>query len=419
VPRRLLIDLAPLRVSADFRRLFYGQTVSMVGSQLTVVAIAFQVYSRTGSSFQVGAVSLVQLLPFVAGTLVGGALGDVLDRRRVLVLASLLLAACSGGLALNALAGRHASVVAIYLVTPLAAGLSGVCSTAITAAVPSLVPAGHLTASYATMQVIDQVGMVAGPAASGVLIAAIGLAWLYAIDSLTFLWAAAFLWRMAASPPRRAPALRGRVAVLDGFRYLRGRQVLQGAYLVDLFATVFGLPRAVFPALAHTAFHGGPVTLGFLYATPAAGALAGSLTSGWLSAIRRQGRAVLVAVAFWGAAITAFGFARALWIALALLVIAGWADVVSAVLRSAIIQTVVEERYRSRLSGLQMAVVEGGPRVGDLESGVAATAVSPRFSVVSGGVLCLLGTVVVAALLPGFRRFDRTRRSESDSTDTT
>jgi MFS family permease len=419
VPRRLLIDLAPLRVSADFRRLFYGQTVSMVGSQLTMVAIAFQVYSRTGSSFQVGAVSLVQLLPFVAGTLVGGALGDVLDRRRVLVLASLLLAACSGGLALNALAGRHASVVAIYLVTPLAAGLSGVCSTAITAAVPSLVPAGHLTASYATMQVIDQVGMVAGPAASGVLIAAIGLAWLYAIDSLTFLWAAAFLWRMAASPPRRAPALRGRVAVLDGFRYLRGRQILQGAYLVDLFATVFGLPRAVFPALAHTAFHGGPVTLGFLYATPAAGALAGSLTSGWLSAIRRQGRAVLVAVAIWGAAITAFGFARALWIALALLVIAGWADVVSAVLRSAIIQTVVEERYRSRLSGLQMAVVEGGPRVGDLESGVAATAVSPRFSVVSGGVLCLLGTVVVAALLPGFRRFDRTRRSESDSTDTT
>jgi MFS family permease len=405
VLRRLLIDLGPLRASSDFRRLFYAQTVSMVGSQLTVVAIAFQVYSLTGSSLQVGAVSLAQLVPFVAGTLVGGAAADTMDRRRVMVVASGLLGACSSGLAFNALAGRQASLVALYLITALAAGLSGVLSTATTAAVPSLTDAEDLTASFATMQVIDQFGMVAGPAVGGVLIAVIGLPWLYGIDSLTYLWAVTFLWRMDLSHPRTATEVPGLRSVVDGLRYLRGREVLQGVYLVDLCATVFGLPRAVFPALAHTVFHGGPVVLGFLYAAPAAGALVGSLVSGWLGAVRRQGRAVLVAVAAWGAAIVAFGFARVLWIALALLVIAGWADVISAVLLSTIIQSAVREQYRSRVSGLQMAVVEGGPRLGDLESGALATFVSPRFSVVSGGILSLIGTAVVAALLPGFRRY--------------
>ena len=403
--RRFLIDIRPLRASGDFRRLFFAQTVSMVGSQLAVVAVAFQVYSLTGSSLQVGAVSLAQLGPYVIGTLAGGALADSIDRRRVLVVVSLLLAVCSAGLAFNAAAGGGASVVAIYLVTALAAGLAGVVSTATTAAVPSLVAKEDFTASFATMQVIDQVGMVAGPATGGVLIAALGLPWLYGIDSLTFLWAAGFLWSMTASASPSGSG-DGRVrSVLDGLRYLRGRHVLQGAYLVDLCATVFGMPRAVFPALAHTVFHGGPVTLGVLYATPAAGAVVGTLTSGWLAGIRRQGRAVLLAVTAWGAAITALGFARALWIALALLVVAGWADVISAVLRSTIVQTVVHDEYRSRVSGLQMAVVEGGPRLGDLESGALASAVSPQFSIVSGGLLCIVGTVVLARLLPGFRTY--------------
>lgn len=405
--RRFLIDLGPLRSSDDFRRLFYAQTVSMVGSQLTVVAIAYQVYALTGSSLQVGAVSLAQLVPFVGGTLAGGSLADTVDRRRVMGVTSVVLAASSAGMGLNAVAGPHASLVAIYLITACAAGLSGVLSTATTAAVPSLVAVDQLAASYATMQVIDQVGMVAGPALSGVMIASIGLPWLYAFDSLTFLWAAGFLWRMTRAVPARASGAPGLRSIVEGFRYLRGRQVLQGAYLVDLCATLFGLPRAVFPALTHTVFHGGPAVLGILYASPAAGALAGSLTSGWLGSIRRPGRAVLFAVALWGATITAFGFASTLWLALALLVVAGWVDVISAVLRSTIVQSVVHEEYRSRISGLQMAVVEGGPRLGDLETGAVANAVSPQFSVVSGGILCLVGTAALALLLPGFRRSRR------------
>jgi MFS family permease len=299
VTRRFLIDLTPLRASPDFRRLFTGQVISMIGSQLTVVAIAFQVYSLTRSSLQVGAVSLAQLVPFVAGTLAGGAISDAVDRRWVLVVTSSLLALASGGLAVNAL-GPHASVLTIYLVTAVAAGLSGVVATAATATVPSLVTADQLTPAYATMQVIDQVGLVVGPALSGLLIAALGLPWLFGIDALTFLWTAWFMWRMAAVVtvvPTRRPGVR---SVLEGLGYLRGRQELQGTYLVDLCATVFGLPRALFPALARTVFHEGPDVLGILYAAPAAGALAGSLTSGWVNSVRRQGRAVLIAVLTWG-----------------------------------------------------------------------------------------------------------------------
>ena len=404
---RFLIDLTPLRASRDFRRLFAGQAVSMIGSQLTVVAIAFQVYSLTRSSLQVGAVSLAQLAPFVAGTLAGGAIGEAVDRRRLLVVSSSLLALASAGLALNALPRSHASVLVIYLVTAVAAGLSGLVATAATAAVPSLVTANQLTPAYATMQVVDQVGMVIGPALSGLLIAGLGLPWLYVIDALTFLWTAAFMWRMAAVVPVEPGPRPGLRSVLEGLGYLRGRQELQGACLIDLCATVFGLPRALFPALTRTVFNGGPATLGLLYAAPAAGALTGSLTSGWLDSVRRQGRAVLIAVATWGAIIVAFGFARALWVALILLSTAGWADVISAVLRSTIVQTAVTESYRSRISGVQMAVVEGGPRLGDLESGAVATAVSTQFAIVSGGVVCAFGALAVALLLPGFRRYRR------------
>jgi hypothetical protein len=192
-----------------------------------------------------------------------------------------------------------------------------------------------------------------------------------------------------------------------GFRYLRGRQVLQGVYLIDLNAMVFGMPRALFPALAASAFRGGASTLGFLYAAPAAGALAGALTTGWLERIRRQARAVVAAVCVWGAAIVAFGVVHLLGAALALLAVAGWADVISAVLRSAILQTSVPEAFRSRISSVQIAVVEGGPRLGDLESGAVASLVSTEFAIISGGLACVAGAILLASRLSGFRHYDR------------
>jgi predicted MFS family arabinose efflux permease len=190
----------------------------------------------------------------------------------------------------------------------------------------------------------------------------------------------------------------------EGLRYLRTRQALQGVYLIDINAMVFGMPRALFPAMADTIFHGGTITLGFLYAAPGIGAFVGALTTGWVTHLRRQGWTVIIAVVFWGVAIAVFGFVDTLWIALVLLAIAGWADVISAVVRNTILQTSIPERFRSRMSSIQMAVVQGGPRLGDLESGAVATVTSVEFAVVSGGLACIAGAAIIGALMPLFRR---------------
>ncbi len=406
VPNRIFIDLGPLRESRGFRLLFAGQFVEVFGSQLAAVAIPFQVYDLTRSSLQVGLVSLAQLLPLIAGALIGGSLGDALDRRLIIVAASVLLALTTGGLAVNAVAA-HPSLAAVYLVSAAAAGLAGVASTASNAAVPALVAPRHLVAAYAATQVVDQVGLVVGPALAGVLIDAVQLPWVYAATAVIYLLTALAAARMPAIPPVPEAGRPGLGAIVAGLRYLRGRQAMEGAYLIDVNAMVFGMPRALFPALAVSVFHGGARTLGYLYAAPAAGALIGALTTGWLARVHRQAWAVIVAVVVWGAAIVAFGLVHVLWAALALLAVAGWADVISAVLRSTILQTSTSEEYRSRVSAVQIAVVTGGPRLGDLEAGAVATLVSTEFSIVSGGLACIAGAAALAGLLPGFRRYDR------------
>jgi MFS family permease len=417
VARRILIDLDPLRGSRDFRLLFGGQLVGMFGTQLTMVAIPFEVYELTRSSLQVGAVSLAQLIPLVVGALIGGSVGDAVDRRLVLIVTSVVLAVTSGALALNATLA-HPSVLAIYLVSAVAAGFGGVYSTACSSAVPSIVKARHLVAAFATMQVVDQVGMVVGPALSGLLISAIHLQWVFSVDALTYVLTTLTVILMSAIPPGPGPATErpGLGSIREGLRYIRRRQVLVGAYLIDINAMVFGAPRALFPALALSVFHGGPRTLGFLYAAPAAGALLGAVTTGWLDRIRRQGWAVILAVCAWGAAITAFGLVHVLWAALCLLAVAGWSDVISAVLRTTILQTSVPNAFRTRIASVQIAVVEGGPRLGGFESGVVGTAVSTEFSIVSGGLACVAGAVLLARGLPHFRRFEPTAGLD-DGTD--
>jgi predicted MFS family arabinose efflux permease len=400
---RVFINLSPLRASRDFRLLFAGMLVSMVGSQLTAVAVPFQVYALTRSSLQVGAVSAAQVVPLIAGALVGGSIADSMDRRRLLAAASAVLAVTSGALAVNATLG-HPSLVAVYLVAALAAGLGGVVSTAVQAVVPALVGQDSLVAAFASMQIVDQVGMVAGPALSGLLIAGIGVSWVYACDAATFVVVTMTALALSARPPAQEDGTPESASILGGFRYLRRRQTLQGAFLIDLAATVFGQPRALFPALAASVFGGGPKTLGLLYAAPGAGALAGALTSGRLDRVRRQGWAVVWAVAVWGAAIAAFGVVHLLWAALVLLAVAGWADVLSAVLRTTIVQSSVPEWVRARISALEIATVEGGPQAGNLEAGAVAGLVSTEFAVVSGGIASIIGAVLVAGLRPSFRR---------------
>ncbi|HEY1444171.1 MAG TPA: MFS transporter [Acidimicrobiales bacterium] len=405
MPGRILVDTTPLRESRDFRLLFIGQLVSMLGTQLTVVAIPYQVYSMTHSSLQVGAISLAQLFPFLAGALAAGPIGDAADRRPMMIWTGVVLTVTSAAMAVNA-AVAHPSLVALYVISALASGFYGFSSTARMASVPGMVAKAQMSAALAMMQIEFQLGTIIGPALSGILLA-IGLPLVYALDSLSFVVAVATAILLRPIPPAHdAGGLSVWQSTKEGLRYLRTRQALQGVYVIDINAMVFGMPRALFPAMAETIFHGGTITLGFLYAAPGVGAFVGALTTGWVAHLRRQGWTVIIAVVIWGVAITVFGFVDTLWFALVLLAIAGWADVISAVVRNTILQTSIPERFRSRMSSIQMAVVQGGPRLGDLESGAVATATSVEFAVVSGGLACIAGAAIIGAVMPVFRRHE-------------
>ena len=412
MPNRILMDLGPLRDSRDFRLLFAGQMVNMLGNQLTVVAIPFQVYELTRSSLQVGAVSLAQVVPLVIGALVGGAAGSAVARRILMIATSLVIAMTSGALAVNACLG-HSSLLVIYVASALGAGAGGAYSTACSSVTPSLVTPGRLLAAFATMQVVEQVGMVGGPAVSGLLLELIHLQWVFALDAISSLAVAMTAARMTALSSAASGERQRHPRFREGLGAIRRDHVLLAAYLIDLNAMVFGAPTSLFPALNHAVFGGRPSTLGFLYAAPGAGALLGALTTGWLDRIRRQGVAIVVAVCGWGAAIVAFGLVRTLWVALVVLAVAGWADVISAVLRTTVLQTHAGEALRSRIASVQMAAVEGGPRLGGFESGALATATTTEFSVVAGGLAAIGGALIIGAALPGFRRYRRPDAPES------
>jgi MFS family permease len=401
--RRLFVDVTPLRRSRDLRALVASQAVSVLGSQMTAVAVFYQVYSRTHSSLDVGLVSLAMLAPMLAGALYGGAVADHADRRRLLMVVSIGSAATSAGLAINA--SRSPALWPLFLCPAVGAGLATFAGSAQGAVVPNLVERSEVPAANAMFQAIFQLGLVAGPALAGLLIAATGPRAVFVIDAVSFGVAAVGAWAIRPQPPgngdQRPPGLRSIVA---GIRFLRGRQAIQGALLIDVNATVLGMPKALFPAMAVGTFAGGAVTLGLLYAAPGAGALCGALTSGWVGRISQQGRAVTIAVIIWGLAIAGFGWTRWLPAALALLAIAGYADVVSAVLRSTIVQLAVPDALRGRMTGLHLALVTGAPRLGDLEAGAVAAGFGDTISVVSGGLGCVAGALVIAQLMPGFRR---------------
>jgi len=403
--RHVLLDLTPLRRSRDYRALIAGLGISVLGNQLTTVAVPFQVYAITRSSLVVGLVSLAQLFPLIFGSLLGGSLVDAVDRRKLLIVVELIGAAASAGLAVNADVGP--ALWPLFVFPALTASLSGIDSSARNAMLPGLVGMDLLPASNAIFQSLFQTGAIVGPAVAGLLLAGAGVHWIYWIDAVSYLAALSAAVLIAPQPPSASPGTvvrPGWRSTLEGLRFVRRTQQVQGAYLIDLNAMVFGMPRALFPALAATAFGGGATTVGLLYSAPGTGALLGALTSGCVGRVRRQGIAVIGAVLLWGLAITGFGLMRWLPAALVLLAVAGWADVLSAVFRNTMIQLAGPDGMRGRLMGVQMAVVAGGPRLGDLEAGAVASAFGDTVSVVSGGLACIAGALLVAWTLPGFSR---------------
>jgi MFS family permease len=376
-----------------------------MGRQLTVVAVPYQVYQLTGSVFLVGALGIAQLVPLLLTSIVGGALVDSVDRRRLLVIAQLASMLTAVGLAINA-AMAAPSVWLIFALSAVNAGFSAIDSPARSASLPTLVGRHLLPASLALTQTVANVAKTLGPAIGGLLIAQTSLSLTYSLEAIAFGLGSLLMIRVGELRPEGGGRQFGLESIKEGFRFLRDRRVLQANFVIDLNAMIFGMPQALFPVIGETVLGGDASTVGLLYAAPGAGALLGAVSSGWVGAIKRQGRAVVVAVIIWGAAIAAFGLVTSVWLAVALLAIAGGADVVSAVFRTTILQLAVPDRLRGRLSSVQIAVVAGGPRLGDFEAGAVAAVTGPQFSVVSGGLMCILGAIFIARKVPEFDQYE-------------
>ena len=408
---RITVDIRPLRECRDFRRLWFGTGISAIGSQITTVAIPFQVYEITDSTAVVGLLGLVAVVPLLTVPLYAGAVADSVDRRKLLLLSDVALLLVTAGLLANALLPSP-SVPFLFGAEVLGMAAYGVQRPARNALIPRLVPRDLFSAAIAVEDVVSNLARVGGPALAGLLIAVVGLAGAYALDLATFGASLVAIFLLPPAPPAEGIERASLRSIAEGFRYVRTKQALLGIFLVDTNAMIFGMPSALFPAFAED-LGGGPTTVGFLYAAPSAGALAASLLSGWVGQVRRQGLGVCVAAGLWGVAIAAFGFATSIWFALVMLAAAGAADYVSALLRSTILLAATPDSMLGRLTGIELAQVASAPAIGNFEAGIVASLVSVRFSIVSGGMLCIGGTVLLAFLLPALVRYD-SRKPHAD-----
>jgi MFS family permease len=411
---RFAVDVTPLRDNIAFRWLFIGQAVSVAGTQVTQVAIPLQIYALTRSSLDVGLVGLAALVPLLFFGLWGGAVADAVDRRKLVIVTSAGSGAISTLLVVQAVLDLR-QVWLLYSCVAVQSAFFALDSPARRAMLPQLVPAEQIAAANNLSFAVFNFGVIAGPLVAGLLVGTFGFASAYGFDVASFALAfLAVLFRLPALPPAAGAAKAGLASVLEGLAFLKGRHVILMTFALDIVAMVFGMPRALFPAIAVHQFHGGLETAGWLYAAPAVGALLASLSGGWMSRVHRQGLSVVWAILVWGAAITFFGFSHSLLLGLLFLAIAGAADTVSAVFRSTILQSVVPDGMQGRLSGIFIVVVGGGPRLGDLEAGGAATLAGTTFSVVSGGIACIVLTLVLAGAVPAFVKYDSRRTGKKD-----
>jgi len=398
----VLLDLTPLRRHRDFRRLFVGQLVSLLGSMITNVAVPYQVFQLTGSSLWVGLLGVVQLVPLLLFGLWGGAYADAMDRRRLLIGAELSLAGISLGLALNARL-EHPSVAVIFVMTGLMSAVNGFHRPTLEAMAPRLVERDELPATAALASLRGSVGTIAGPALGGFCIAHLGTSATYLLDVASFVVSLVALGGMAAMPPAAEAAEPGLRSIVEGLNYARRRPELIGTYVVDIVAMTFAMPTALFPAMAQA--WGGATAAGWLYAAMPVGSFVTTLLSGWTKHVARRGAAVILAAALWGVAVVLLGQVHSLAGALVCLALAGAADMVSALFRMTIWNETIPSHLRGRLAGVEMISYMTGPLLGNARAGWLASARSLRFSIVSGGVICVLGVLACIPILPAFWRY--------------
>jgi ENTS family enterobactin (siderophore) exporter len=400
---QLVIDVTPLRRSRDFRWLYSGRFAANAGTAVTTTAANWQVYELTRSPLAVGLLNLTSSAGLLAAAMAGGMLADRHDRRMLLLASELPGAALAALLLVNSLLARP-MLWAIYAITLALGMLSGISSPASTSATPALVGTAYLPAAAALNGISNQLGNLGGPALAGVLIAGPGLAPCYGIDAACFaVFAVALLFVRPLPPADRAQRI-GLRSLAEGFRYVRHSGVLGGMLLIDTNAMIFGMPEALFPALAREHFHGGAVIFGLLTAAPGLGAMIGAATSGWTGRVRRPGMVIIGAGIVWGGAIVGFGITGSLPVALVFLALAGAGDMISEVLRNSLLQIYAPDRLRGRLTGLYLAQVTTAPALGNAEAGVIAQLFTLTISVVSGGLACVGGALVLGALNPALRR---------------
>jgi MFS family permease len=412
--KQLLVDVRALRAGA-FRRLWAAGIVTALGAQLTAVVVPLQIYEFTGSSAYVGLAGLVGLAPMAAAALWGGALADVLDRRRVLLTTTIGIGVTS--LALWAQAWANLRSVAVLLVlVAVQQALFGANSTVSRAVTPRLVRPELLTAANALQSTVLLSAGIAGPLLAGGLLPVVGSRTLYLADAVAVCATVWAVWRLPALPPdgggeRRQSAVLRQIA--DGLRFVTRHQVLLVVYLADFAALSLGLPTALFPQLAAEVFH--PSDIGVLYAAVSAGGVLAGLFSGAFTRVGRHGVAVAVSVGVWGLAIAGFGLAPSLLSAVAWLLPAGAALLALGVFRKTVLQSAVPDGMRGRLQGIDTVVAVGGPRLGDLLHGTVGAALGVTWTVTGGGVLTVVAALTLLLLFPGFRRHRASARSEQEA----
>lgn len=406
IGKSIIVDVSPLKGNRDFQMFFVSRVTSSAARQIIIVAVPLQIYEATNSSLAVGLIGAAQLIPLFAVALVGGALADALDRRWLLVVGQTSIAVTCLGLAAYAF-GAAMPIWPIYLLVAVNAGIFAVEQPTRTAVLPTIVAAGDLPSALALNQVLSQLSKAAVPAVGGFMVVLVGYGYTYAAAAVLALIGAISIRRMRRLPPSGGGRTAGIKSIVEGLRYLRQEPLIKGALVIDLNAMIFGMPSALFPAIGTVVLGGDAATVGLLYSAPGVGALIAALTSGWLRQVTRQGLTIIVSVVIWGFAIAVFGFASSIGLALLLLAVAGAADVVSAVFRNTVVQLTVSDDLRGRISSVHIATVSGGPRLGDLEAGVVASLTSTQFSVVSGGLACAVGTLLIGKLIPELRRYRR------------
>jgi len=412
--KSLALDITPLKTSRDYRLLFVGQTFSYFGSMMRYAILPWQMYQLTKSNFAVGMLGLVEFVPMFFAAFLGGALADYIDRKRLIKLTETGLALTAGVLILNSLLPQP-KVWVLFVVAALFATLNGLQRPAREALTPRIVPPEQMPAVAALGSFRFSIGAIVGPAVGGVIAAKFGPALAYSIDCVTYLISLVTVLMIRATPPPPNADRPSLQSIKEGISYAKSRQELLGTYLIDLNAMFFGMPFALFPAIAES--YGVPESVGLLYAAPAVGSLVISLFSGMFGRTNRHGLAITISAAIWGVAVIFFGFANSLWVGLFFLVIAGAADAVSGLYRMTVWNQSIPDHLRGRLAGIEMISYMTGPQLGNAEAGLVASLAGLRASVVSGGIFCVLGTFALAAVLPKFISYnarDGMRRKEEE-----